>query len=86
MNAIIRRMFAIITLIVLASLADGASAQGVIRAVFNDWQIRCDHYFAHTAHRLRKNKTVIGTCEHSQAYRVAARLALNFFASGLAGC
>ena len=42
MDAVIRRMFAIAALVVLASLPGRAPAQGVIRAVFNDWQIRCD--------------------------------------------
>jgi invasion protein IalB len=42
MSAIIRRMFAITALFVLTSHPGGALAQGVIRAVFNDWQIRCD--------------------------------------------
>ena len=42
MDAIIRRMFAIAALAVLTGLAGGALAQGVIRSVHNDWQIRCD--------------------------------------------
>ena len=42
MNAIIRRILTITALVVLTNLPGSASAQGVIRAVFSDWQIRCD--------------------------------------------
>ena len=41
-GAIPHRKLAIAALIALVGLADSASAQGVIRSVHNDWQIRCD--------------------------------------------
>jgi invasion protein IalB len=32
----------VLTLVALGSMAVPAAAQGVVRSVFNDWQIRCD--------------------------------------------
>ena len=42
MGTIIHRIFAFAAVAVLAGLAGNALAQGVIRSVHNDWQIRCD--------------------------------------------
>jgi len=38
----IHRIFAFVAVAALAGVAGNASAQGVIRSVHNDWQIRCD--------------------------------------------
>src|SRR5271166_6654691 len=37
-----RAILAALALATLAGAHDSASAQGVVRSVFNDWQIRCD--------------------------------------------
>ena len=42
MGVIIRRIFAFAAVTALAAIAGHALAQGVIRSVHNDWQIRCD--------------------------------------------
>jgi len=42
MGVIIRRILALIAVTAIVVRADAAWAQGVIRSVHNDWQIRCD--------------------------------------------
>ena len=42
MGVFMRRTFLCAALVALSALAHGAWAQGVIRSVHNDWQIRCE--------------------------------------------